>query len=83
MIRNFITCRFENGLFELRQIYNQPTFTERTQTRAYTIDDLVGTIGGYIGLFTGYALVHFPELIKSIVDLCKRNILEKGKNIEC
>ena len=46
------------------QEFNEPTFTERTQERAYTIDDVVGTIGGYVGLFMGYALVQFPGMIE-------------------
>ena len=41
------------------------TFTEKIQTRAYTIDDVVGTIGGYVGLFMGYAVVQFPNIIRS------------------
>ena len=54
------------------QEFNEPTFTERTQERAYTIDDVVGTIGGYVGLFMGYALVQFPDMIEIMVDFIKK-----------
>ena len=40
--------------------------------RAYTIDDVVGTIGGYVGLFMGYALVQFPDMIEIMVDFIKK-----------
>ena len=53
----------KNGHIHLTQIHIQPTFTERIQSRAYTIDDVVGAVGGYVGLFMGYALVQFPGTI--------------------
>ena len=35
--------------------------------RAYTLDDLVGMIGGYLGLFLGYALVQIPLLLSILL----------------
>ena len=64
--------RYKNGFFRLAQGYHEPTFTERTQERAYTIDDVVGTVGGYVGLFMGYALVQFPDILRTAIDFFKR-----------
>lgn len=50
--------------FYLRIFYHQPRYTEKIQTRAYTIANVVGTVGGYVGLFMGYAIVQAPEGIK-------------------
>ena len=59
------------------QGYLEPTFTERTQEKAYTIDDVVGTVGGYVGLFMGYALVQFPDMIKTVVNFLKKKVNKK------
>ena len=52
--------------FWIRTYFSQTRFTDKIQVRAYAFDDLVGTIGGYIGLFLGYALIQFPDLIELI-----------------
>ena len=36
------------------------------QIRAYTFDSLVGNIGGYMGLFLGYAILNFPQLLMNM-----------------
>ena len=64
-----------NGYIMLNQLYHQSTFTEKIQIRAYTIDDVVGTVGGYVGLFMGYAIVQFPDMIRSILYLAKRRLV--------
>ena len=61
----------------MTQEFNEPTFTERTQEKAYTIDDVVGSVGGYVGLFMGYALVQFPDMIKTVVDFLKKKMNKK------
>ena len=45
---------------------------EKIQVRAYTFDDLVGSCGGYIGLFLGYALIQVPRTIKVRLKSSKR-----------
>ena len=35
--------------------------------KAYAVSALVGNVGGFIGLFLGYALLMFPELLKTII----------------
>ena len=47
------------------------------QTEAFTIDDLVGTCGGYIGLFLGYAVVQLPKLIEELYGVIKQKIRRK------
>ena len=49
------------------------------------MDDLVGTCGGYFGLFLGYALIQFPRLIQNTCDLMKRKISSRDSKeiIEC
>ena len=41
--------------------YKQGRFLETRQVKAYTMNSLVGNIGGYIGMFLGYALLNVPE----------------------
>ena len=36
---------------------------EIQQVRDYSIQDVVGDIGGYLGLFLGFAILQIPELI--------------------
>ena len=64
----FIDINFRNGTyFEILQYFLQTSFTDKIQTRAYTFDDLVGSCGGFIGLFLGYALIQIPHSIESIL----------------
>ena len=58
--------------FKIRQFYRRRTFMEKIQTRAYTFDDLVGSCGGFIGLFLGYALIQIPELIEFACHIVKK-----------
>ena len=45
----------------LIQIYFRDTsFKQIKEKRDYDIQDMFGDIGGYIGLFLGYALLHIP-----------------------
>ena len=59
----------------MKYYYRQTRFTNKIQVRAYTLDDLIGSCGGYIGLFLGYALIQFPQLIESTLQIVKRKIL--------
>ena len=43
------------------------TYKQVQMKRAYDIWVLVGNVGGFIGLFLGYALMMFPEFIKGII----------------
>ena len=59
------------------QFYRQRRFTDRIQTRAYTLDDVFSAFGGFFGLFMGYAIVHIPDLAKSAVDYITGNCRER------
>ena len=41
------------------------------------MESLVGNIGGYIGLFLGYALLNLPTLFLSMVEFIKKRLIEK------
>ena len=43
------------------------TYKEIEMKKAYAVSALVGNVGGFIGLFLGYALLMFPELLKTII----------------
>ena len=60
------------------QAHRQTSFTDKMLTRAYTFDDVVGTVGGYIGLFLGYAMVQIPGSIALILNSIKQR-RNKGK----
>ena len=59
------------------QSHHEPTFTERIQTKAYALDNVVGTVGGMIGLFMGYSVLQLPEMIRSFCHFYKRNSIRK------
>ena len=77
----FYNC-FRNGSFVIDQIYRQTRFTNKLQTKAYTLDDLVGTCGGYIGMFLGYALIQFPRFVEMTFHAIKQRFFAlDGDNI--
>ena len=70
--------RWKNeSYFEITQAYYQTQFRETIQTRAYNLEALVGNIGGYAGLFLGYALSQFPTSLASLVYYFKQLFLRK------
>ena len=68
----------EESHFEIVQVHRQTSFTDKIQTRGYTFDDVVGTVGGYIGMFLGYAMVQIPGSIALILNSMKQR-RNKGK----
>ena len=74
----FLYFDFRNNVssFTMKYYYRQTRFTNKIQVRAYTLDDLIGSCGGYIGLFLGYALIQFPQLIESTIQIVNRKILD-------
>ena len=42
--------------------------------RAYDIGSLVGDVGGYIGLFLGYALLNLPQFLRLLFDFGKDRV---------
>ena len=68
------TCRNETS-FWISQRIRQTRFRDITQEREFTLDDLAGTCGGYIGMFLGYALIQFPQFLQFIFDKIQKEIL--------
>ena len=56
-------------------------FNQVEQTRAYNIDNLIGEIGGYLGLFLGYALAQIPSTILFLVNCIQK--VGKRHEIKC
>ena len=67
--------------FWIYHVILQTRFTDRTQVREFTLDDFVGTCGGYIGMFLGYALIQFPQFLQFIFDKIQKEILLRKAQI--
>ena len=69
------------GVFETMLEFLDNSYLEIRQVKAYDIQSLVGDVGGYIGLFLGFALLQTPELMFNIYRWIKHLLLEtKGEN---
>ena len=55
--------------------YKDLTYKEIKKVRAYGTQTLIGNAGGYLGLFVGYTLVSFPDMLKSAVKFINHLIL--------
>ena len=45
-------------------------YKEIKYTRAFDIENLIGNVGGYIGLFLGFAIWQLPDTIEFIAKKC-------------
>ena len=75
------------SLFEVMLEFQDGTYMEIRQIRAYPIQALVGDIGGYLGLFLGFALLQIPEVsfkiyvwIDGMISKRKPNISDINEN---
>ena len=50
-------------------------YREITHVQEYDVESLVGDVGGYIGLFLGYTLLHFPTFVISMFHVIKKKIV--------
>ena len=74
--------RWNNWISFVYRILN-PHFTVTRQRKDVDIQTLIGYIGGYIGIFTGFALAQIPDYLYSAIIYAKMWILnskEKKKN---
>ena len=69
---------FRNGSIWIQPYFHQEEFTEKIYSRAYSLDDLIGTCGGYIGMFLGYAIIQIPRLIESLFQTFKQKISSRN-----
>ena len=63
--------------FELALTINTDGFKEIKQNRAYNLENLIGNVGGYVGLLLGYALLDFLSLLLSCYGKMKEMQAEK------
>ena len=68
--RNFHSEHCDNWICFTLRILN-PRFKVIRQIKEVDFQSLIGYIGGYIGIFTGYALANIPDYIFSIFSLFK------------
>ena len=49
--------------------FRDSSFKNIKEIREYDVQDLFGNIGGYIGLFLGYALVNMPDCLITFFEI--------------
>ena len=58
----------DGGNFFISLEHRHTSYRETVQTQAYNLENLVGNVGGYTGLFLGYALVQIPNFFLRLCD---------------
>jgi hypothetical protein len=48
-------------------VFVDDTYREIRRVRAFDLNALIGNIGGYIGIFVGYSILLFPDMILTIL----------------
>ena len=56
----------DDDWFMIEYLIQATTFKEIKQTRAYSVQSLIGNLGGYIGLCLGYAILNLPSMVIDI-----------------
>ena len=59
---------YNNMSFSIVMDTIQTSFLRIEQIRGYDFNSLIGNIGGYVGMFLGYALLNVPNAILSIFE---------------
>ena len=70
---DIFTVPFNESYFVLRTEYKQASFLETRQVKAYDMNSLVGNVGGYIGMFLGYALLNVPNILNDFLQKIVKN----------
>ena len=63
-------------IFQVLLQFTDGTYMEIQQVRGYGLGDAVGDIGGYLGLFLGFALLQIPEMLVTVMTWIG-NLLDK------
>ena len=58
--------------FTIKFNFKEDTMKVIQMIQAFSVEGLIGNIGGYVGLFLGYALMMIPELLQSFWNNLKR-----------
>ena len=69
-------------LFEVMVEFTDGTYMEIEQVQDYGPQDVVGDIGGYLGLFLGFALLQIPDMLFTFVAWVDDIIYKKSKKVE-
>ena len=56
----------ENSLY-IPMFFRDTLYKRVKQVRAYSLHDLTGDIGGYVGLLLGYAIVQIPNFLRNCI----------------
>ena len=57
----------EPPYFTVSIIYVDAKYREILRVRAFDVQSMLGNIGGYIGIFIGYALLNIPDALMRLV----------------
>ena len=69
-------------LFEVILEFTDGTYMEIEQVQDYGPQDVVGDIGGYLGLFLGFALLQIPDMLFTVVTWINDIIHKKSRQVE-
>ena len=74
-------------IFKIMIQFKDSSFMEIRHVRSFDIESLIGNAGGYLGLFTGYALLQLPKLMllisSWICNICGRGFKSKNDTVYC
>ena len=68
-----------DGWFRVKIHFPENTHKDIWQMKAYTMQSLIGNVGGYVGIFIGYALFNLPDIFVKIKNIVKGG-REKKRN---
>ena len=51
---------------EIELVFKTAAYKEIKQDRAFNIESFIGNVGGYVGLFLGFAIWSIPEIFSNL-----------------
>ena len=63
---SFGSCANDSGTFHVTAFYNNFSYKETILVRAYTVWNLISSIGVIIGLFFGVSLIQLPDIFRQL-----------------
>ena len=63
---SFGSCTNNSETFHVTAFYNQFSYKETILVRAYTVWNLISSIGVIIGLFFGVSLIELPDIFRQL-----------------
>ena len=71
---------YESDYFDLTINYIDSKYREIKEIKAFTIYSLFGNIGGYVGIFIGYAFFHIPGILLKLKNGMKKKTPTKDED---